>query len=219
VTRRLVGATLGVLIGMGLVIHFDRSDGVSKNRVTKTAPASSSISVEASNVNDARRLRKLTEQQAEEIAHLRRLRETDEALELLRTTQTRPDPARPDLARYRSLSSRELNNEIETAVDEAANYTAEGEYAPERHKDLHRRINSLWDLRGLTDRQNKWLAEAAKELNELAVQHAEEAVENGRNDEVIGVAKGLGAWAFRLNDEQEKRLIVAVETVQSRYRS
>lgn len=213
--RRLIGSALGVLIGMGLVIYFDKNEAVSQT--TEASAAASAITVTAANDTNVYALRELSEQQAEEIARLRRGKEAGDALNLLRSKQTPPDPTRPDLASYRALSPRELSNEIETAVDEAASYTSGGIYAPQRHRDLHRRINTLWDLRGLTPTQNKWLAEAAKELNELAVHHAEEAVEKGSNDEVVAVVTGLGDWAFRLNDDQEKRLVAAVEIVASRY--
>jgi hypothetical protein len=106
-----------------------------------------------------------------------------------------------------------LENEVNTAVEETANYTEGRVYAPERHRDLHQRINNLWDLTNLTPRENEWLGAAAGTLNELAVRHAEEAKARGDDDEVIRAAAGLGEWAFRLSNDQEERLIAAVEAV------
>lgn len=213
---RVVGSILGILIGMGLIIYLDKSKVPSREPTTEDV--ASRAPAPLSQEDSTAVLRSLAAQQAEEIARLQRAREADEALELLRTPHTPRDPDRPELAQLRALSNRELRNEIETAVEEAANYTMAGAYAPERHKDLYQRINKLWDLTGLENRQNNWLGEAVEELNELAVQHAEEAMESGDEDEVIRVAIGLGDWAYRLNDDQEKRLIVAVEMIAKRRR-
>jgi hypothetical protein len=218
VNPRVVGSILGLLIGMGLVVYLEKNEVLSRGRGPKPAPSPSSTPTPLSQEEETMALHKLTRHQAEEIARLRRAKDAAEALDLLLAPRSPRDPTRPEQIRLSALSSIELNNEIETAVEEAASYTAGGAYAPERHVDLHKRVNNLWSLPNLTDKQNKWLQKAVKELNDLAVRHAEEAIERGDEDEAIRAADGIGEWAWRLNADQKKRFLAAVTTAESRLR-
>jgi hypothetical protein len=218
VNPRVVGSILGVLIGMGLVIYLDKKEVYPRDRATNPATLPASPPAPVRQDEETAVLRNLTKRQAEEIARLQRAKEVDEALYILRSPRSPRDPARPELVRLRALSSRELNNEIETAVGEVESYTEGGVYAPERHLELYKRINNLWDLRGLTPKQNEWLAVSVKELNGLVVRHVEEAIANGDEDEAVRAVTGLGEWAFRLIPDQRRRLIAALEKAAARLR-
>lgn len=213
---RLIGSMLGVLIGMGLVIYLDRT-GVIPPKQSANPVATVSLPTTTGTIDDTAALRVENARQARELARLRLAREADRTLDLLRSTVP-PDPSRPELARYRDLSPELMDNEIKTADAAVFEYTSGGLYARLSHQDLYRRVNELFDLRGLTAAQNAMLAQAVMYLNELTVQHAEEALRLRKDDEVIRAAADIGGWAFRLNDDQERRLIRAVETVASRYR-
>jgi hypothetical protein len=218
VNPRIVGSILGLLIGMGLVIYLDKKEIHSRGRaaIPEVVPVSPPVPVRKD--KERAELRNLTERQAEEIARLQRAKEVNEALYLLRSPRPPRNPMKPEQVRLRSLSSRELNNEIETAVGEVESYTEGGVYAPVRHLELHNRINNLWDVHPLTPRQNEWLQKAVHEMNWLVVRHAEEAITNGDENEATRAVIGLGEWAWRLLPDQRTRLIAALEKAAARLR-
>lgn len=218
---RLIGSVLGFLIGMSLVIYLDRTSVIPAKQMNPVATGTTTATTTTTGqLDDTAALRVENARQAGELARLRLARDANRTLDLLHS-KVRPDPSRPELARYRDLSPELLDNEIKTADAAVFEYTSGGLYAPIPHQDLYRRVNELYDLRGLTEDQNAMLARAVMYLNDLTVKHAEGALADGKHDdEVIRVAAGIGGWAFRLklNKDHEKRLIKAVETVAGKYR-
>jgi hypothetical protein len=217
VSRRFIGSALGVLIGLGLVIYLDEHNIFSKRRRPRSAtPAPPTATAPPVRDPVVARLRREMESQAEEIARLERARQAGEALALLTVPRSPVDLTQTEMARLHALPEKELDDEITDAVEETAGYIEKGRYSQKSHAELYRHINEFFDMPGLTEPQNDSLSRAVKELNDLVVQHVEEAAESGNDDEVIRTVAGLGPWAFRLTPEQEKPLIEAAQAVKAR---
>jgi hypothetical protein len=156
-------------------------------------------------------LHRLTEQQAEELAQLRLKANLEHALDLLFRPSAVSVATSLETLRLSKLSPADLAAEIKVLTDEVAAYTADGVYAPERHAELYRRANVLFSIKGLGDAQNNWLQRAVRELDELAVRHAEEALDKGDTVALVDTVMGIGDWSFRLTRKQRERLVAAVE--------
>jgi hypothetical protein len=208
-----IGAILGLVFGAVIVIYLDR------HQVPTPPPAPSTHARQVITPRTDTALHELATRQAAEIARLKLAVDVDHVLNLLRRSKPSLDPARPEVVTLARLPFKELHDEIKLAATDVANYASEDTYAPEQHATLYHRVNTLWDIRGLSDDENAWLAEAVKILDELAVRHAEESLRDGDNEAVVRVALSLGDWTFRLNHDQKKRLTSVLRATETRLRS
>jgi hypothetical protein len=203
---RWIGSFLGLFIGAVAVLYLDRLKSDASQ--IRTAPAitrvaqplptppppvevSAPLVVERSHISDAKRL-----------------------LESLRRTPIQGAPKSAEAERLEKMTREELDGEVQSATSEAAAYEAEGRYAPEHHARLYHRVNVLFDVRGLTKRQNAWLAQAVQALNEIAVRHTEDALREGDIQGALQTADGFGEWSYRLNNDQERRLTTTLDKVE-----
>lgn len=218
-TGRTVGAVIGFVISAAVVIYLDRQERpklvqhhVTTARVVTTPgqTASQSQIVELHTQNA---------QQAEEIARLRLAVDADAALDQLRLAKPVLDPKRRELAHFTEMSRKELRGEIQIAVTDVVNYASEDTYAPDVHEALYRRVNTLWDIRGLQTDENSWLRQAVGSLNAIAVRHAEESFKDGDDAAVVRVVRSFGDWSYRLNGAQKQRLSNVLEQTVKRLRS
>jgi len=202
---RWIGSFLGLFLGIVAVLYLDRQDpdvahtGTSSAATTAAQPPpalGSTVEVAAHVVDDKRSLP-----------------DVDRLIRSLRRMPVHGEPKTAEAERLAKLSPEDLENEVQSATSEAAGYDAEGRYAPERHAQIYRRVNALFDVRGLTTKQNEWLAQAVQALNEIAVRHAEKAMRGGDNDAALRTAESFGEWGYRLNDDQEIRVIAVIRKV------
>ncbi len=203
-TARAVGSIIGLLIGIALVFYLD-----ARKKPPIPAISSTRSHTQASPPPPVKR----RDLQAEEIARLRLAIDARRIMDLLGKRQNENDQTRPEILRYSKLPVKELHAEIEAVASEVSDYAGIGLYAPVRHGELYRRVNLLFDLNGLSVKQNEWLGQALGELNELSVRHAEDAWEKGDAATAIRTADALGEWTFRLNKAQEPRLQAVLAAV------
>jgi hypothetical protein len=137
----------------------------------------------------------------------------------INTRRAAADQASPEILHYKKMSPDELDAEIENVANETNDYTAENKYAPERHANLYRRVNVMFDIKGLSAKQNKWLAESVMALNDLSVRHAEDAWSEHDGLTTVRTAEALGEWGFRLNPPQKQRLTAVLTSVAAHTRA
>ncbi len=238
-TARALGGLLGVLLGVAAVFHFYGDDlakqkDSARNNALNAARQKPRVSqdrikldqsVASASGEDERSVSPQPEASVASQGNDRAIREEgsleqyDEvtrlgALEFLRHPNKELAKNNPDLLRFSELSPSALDDEIEDVVDEVASYVDDGKYAPERQAILHRKANALYSLKKLRGLQNLWLNQATRELNDLAVYHAENALKQDNAPAVLDTVVGIGAeWSFRLTINQRKRLIAVVEKI------
>lgn len=225
---RIAGSILGLVVAATVVLYLFAgglsSKGTTQKNVlldrdnsgnpTSTAPPRAGPDPAASETSKTvEQLRQLAEQQAKELAALKLAAEANRAMAIIRRKRAVPDYSRPEIAKLMQLSRQNLAAEIQVALREIANYAAGGTFAPERHFEFYRRANILYDVPKLLPKENAWLDRAVKELNEMAVRHAERSLTNGELGEVVRTAIALDEWAFRLSDIQENRYISALNVI------
>jgi hypothetical protein len=150
-----------------------------------------------------------------ELEALKAQREAAARLDALRAARSNKNTRDAQVVLFSKLSHNDLAQEIDSAVDEAAAYVGSGSFSQQRHSELHERVNALWSVEGLTGPQNRGLGQACKSLNDIAVDQAVLASNEGRTSIVFQVVDLLGQWAFRLTPEQKASLIGALEAVTS----
>jgi hypothetical protein len=212
---RIIGAVLGVALGALIVIYLDRH----RTPAPPVPPASSTHSTASVTPVNTTDLNEAAARQALETARLDLAADADAARALLGQDKPLLDSPRAEVAQLEMLPEEEIRTDIEQAYTEVGDYAAQSSYGPEKHATLYRRVNTLWDIRGLPEKENGWLGEAVATLNELAVRHAEKSYENGRYEAVVRVAKSLGDWTYRLNKDQEQRLASVLQETSARLRS
>jgi hypothetical protein len=213
---RAIGGILGVLLGaiIALFLHGDKS--VKGGGFAQTVPAAETGSRPPNRQSEKLRqqeqadLRHIIDQQAEELRKCRLKDEFENAFSLLLRSSKDRDVSSLDTFSL-SLSSADLSLEIKVLNDDVAAYAADGAYAPQRHAELYKRANILFSMKGIGGEQSELLQQAISGLNELAVQHAEEAEKEGDTMAVVTTVKGLQDWSFRLTPGQRKRLTAALE--------
>lgn len=221
---RGVGGFLGVLLGVLTVFHFHRGEQATVQHVDNAQVGQDSIKPnpivadhkqkELAREKEVAELQKLAKAQAAELARLRAREELSRVLDAILHPKQDTSSTSAEVLRLAALSPDDLSAEIKVAVNEVAAYTDEDVYAPERHAELHRRVNTLYSIKGLSGKQNDWLLQAVRKLNDLAVRHAESAFEK---KDVVSLARTvdiLSGWSFRLTTKQRERLVTIIEAIQ-----
>ncbi|MGZ5440312.1 MAG: hypothetical protein ACXW4P_03975 [Thermoanaerobaculia bacterium] len=206
-----MGSFIGIMIGVALVLYLDSRKSL--REVRRTAAVTSTVSVTQTPP-------KIVEPPVLDIPRIIEIApptpavEAERVLQLLEQKHTQqPDTLRPEMLRYLRLPKKEMEAEVKIATSEVAAYVADGVYAPERHSELYRKVNLLWDVPRQTDRDNRWLAQAVAELNKLAMRHIEEAWQEKDAANVVGTATALDEWVYRLDPQQEERLKTMLKTI------
>ncbi|HEX7151297.1 MAG TPA: hypothetical protein VF618_07395 [Thermoanaerobaculia bacterium] len=198
------------MIGLALVLYFDTQKPPSE---AKPRPPIASPTMTAQQPRIVEKQPDPQTPPAVVVAEPSPAIDAEGALKILQAKQTHQDVLRPEMLRYLQLSRKEIDAEVKAATSDVAAYTAEAVYAPERHTELYRKVNLLWDVPRLTDRENRWLAQSVAELNKLAIRHIEEAWKEGDGSTVIRTVSSFGEWAYRLDTEQEKRLATILQAL------
>lgn len=218
-TARTVGAMAGFILSAAAVIYLDvrarpRAGTPSPVKPRTVAAVHARTPAQANNDLGVR-----AAEQAAEIARLKLIIEGEHAMELLTQKTPMLDPARPEVARFSDMSPDERHAEIRMAATDVESYSDEGGFAPDVHSRLYERVNTLWDIRRLSDDENAWLRQSVHVLNEMAVQHALDAYDKGDDAVVVRTAESFGPWAFRLSDDEKRRMTTALRETVGRLRS